>query len=151
MGEEAPELRVALLSADARAPINQRGSIGLDIFASKPAILRPHSKVLVATDIAVQCAPGWYARILPRSGLALQGIVAMAGVLDNGHFPRPITVLLYALLATTDYVIGKHMRVAQLVVSRAMVPRIVLASPEEEGKKRAPERSGGGWGSTGDF
>ena len=77
-------LSIKRLSENATLP--KRGSefsAGLDLSSAEDKIIPAGERALVKTDLSIACPPGTYARIAPRSGLALKkGIDTGAGVVD---------------------------------------------------------------------
>lgn len=81
------DLLVQKLSPSASLPT--RGSAlaaGYDIYASKATTIPAGGRTVVATDIAIAIPEGTYARVAPRSGLAVKhGIQTGAGVVDADY------------------------------------------------------------------
>ena len=70
---------------------------------------------LVATDISIKFPDGMYARIAPRSGLALKkGIAVGAGVIDQ-DYTGSVGVILFNH-GKEDFVIAPKDRIAQLIL-----------------------------------
>jgi dUTP pyrophosphatase len=141
---EAP-LLVKKLSEDATLPYKGSPlSAGFDLSASKPATIPPGGRGIVHTDISVACPPGTYARIAPRSGLAIKkGIDVGAGVVD-ADYRGPVGVILFNLDTEKAFEVQKGDRIAQLILEK-----ISMASLEEVDDLDATVRGTGGFGSTG--
>lgn len=140
-------LLVKLLSSNARAPV--RGSAkaaGLDIFAAEDATVPAGGRSCIKTDIALAVPPGHYARVAPRSGLALKhGIDVGAGVVDE-DYRGPLGVVLFNLDRERDFAVRAGDRVAQLVLERISAARVDVVDDLD-----ATDRGAGGFGSTGGF
>ena len=78
-------LQVRRLTPDARIPRRAtQGSVGYDLFSSHDYVFPPFGKASIKTDIAVAVPSGTYARIVPRSGMALKLHIAIgASVIDQ--------------------------------------------------------------------
>jgi len=141
---EIANLWVKLLSPNATLP--SRGSkhaAGYDLSSAEEINVPSKGQALVKTDISIQIPKGTYARIAPRSGLALKyGINVGAGVVDF-DYTGPIGVILFNH-GTTDFKVNIGDRVAQLILERHETPNVVLT------KEIGPtERGTSGFGSTG--
>ena len=140
-----PLLKVKKLSEDATLP--KKGSVlsaGFDLSASRPATIPPGGRGIVHTDLSIACPPGTYARIAPRSGLAVKkGIDCGAGVID-ADYRGPLGVVLFNLDATNVFEVQKGDRIAQLILEK-----ISYAGLEEVEDLDATDRGASGFGSTG--
>jgi dUTP pyrophosphatase len=121
------------------------GDAGMDLTASEPAVIFPHSRGIVSTGIAVAIPKGYVGLIHPRSGLAAKsGITVLntPGTIDSGYRGE----LKVILLNTSDlkFRIEVGDRIAQLVIQEYVHAEIVEVS-----KLPASERGEGGFGSTG--
>jgi dUTP pyrophosphatase len=94
------------------------GAAGYDLFALEArTIIGGEGSVLVPTGIAVKIPRGHYARIAPRSGLALkQHIAVNAGVVDRDYYPNPLGVILYCTRNGHSYTVQPGERFAQLII-----------------------------------
>jgi dUTP pyrophosphatase len=117
------------------------GAIGLDLHANEEIIVEKGQRKLVSTGIAMEVPRGHYPRIAPRSGLSLKGIDIGAGVIDPDY--RGEVKALVVNNGETDYKISKQDRIAQVVVEKAVVPKI-----EEVKELGKIERDEKGFGST---
>ena len=118
-------------------------SAGLDLHAACNMTIKSKERGLVATDLSVACPPGTYARVAPRSGLALKkGIDVGAGVID-ADYRGPVGVILFNF-GDMDFEVKEGDRIAQLILEKIVVPEI-----EEVESLEATERGEGGFGSTG--
>ena len=94
MGETG-ELQVKLLRGNAVLPV--RGSAraaGYDLCAASNCIISSRGKGTVGTGLAVSLPPGTYARIAPRSGLAIRNFIDVGvGVVDSDYWGEIKVVL----------------------------------------------------------
>ncbi|GMF17210.1 unnamed protein product [Phytophthora lilii] len=140
----APVLRVKKLSAAAVLP--SRGSslaAGLDLAAAADALIPAGGKGLVKTDLAVAVPAGCYARVAPRSGLALKKFIDTgAGVID-ADYRGNVGVILFNHSAE-DFAVKRGDRVAQLILEKIAYPEVREVDDIED-----TARGAGGFGSTG--
>ena len=98
---------------------------------------------MVKTDLSIACPPGTYARIAPRSGLAVKkGIDCGAGVVD-ADYRGNVGVVLFNF-GTEDFVVEVGDRIAQLILEKINMAPVVEVEELTE-----TERGAGGFGSTG--
>ncbi|KAI2503084.1 dUTPase [Fragilaria crotonensis] len=119
-------------------------SAGYDLSASTamtiPAL---GGRALVPTDLAIACPVGTYARIAPRSGLALKhGIDVGAGVVD-ADYRGPVGVILFNF-GKEDFQVTKGDRIAQLILEKICTAEAVQVEELDDTKRGAA-----GFGSTG--
>ena len=137
-------LEVKLLSSKAILPT--RGSpmsAGLDLHSAVDLVIPPNKRALVKTDLSIACPPNTYARIAPRSGLALKhGIDTGAGVVD-ADYRGPVGVILFNF-GDVDFVVKQGDRIAQLILEQICMPEVFEV--QELGDT---VRGEGGFGSTG--
>ena len=98
---------------------------------------------VVKTDISIACPAGTYARIAPRSGLAVKkGIDVGAGVVD-ADYRGNVGVVLFNF-GTEDFTVDVGDRIAQLILEKVNMAPVVEVEELTE-----TERGAGGFGSTG--
>ena len=98
---------------------------------------------VVKTDISIACPAGTYARIAPRSGLAVKkGIDVGAGVVD-ADYRGNVGVVLFNF-GTEDFAVDVGDRIAQLILEKVNMAPVVEVEELTE-----TERGAGGFGSTG--
>lgn len=80
-------MKIQLLHHNARLPQRaSEGAAGFDLFACEHGVLIPGARGLIPTGVAIELDLGWYARVAPRSGLAVNyGIAVNAGVIDQDY------------------------------------------------------------------
>ena len=99
MGETG-DLQVKLLRGNAVLPARgSAGVAGYDLCAAGNYVIPSRGKGTVETGLAVSLPPGTYARIAPRSGLAIWNFIDVgAGVVDSDYWGEIKVVLLITLL-----------------------------------------------------
>jgi dUTP pyrophosphatase len=141
------DLRVQLLSADARPPSRaNEGDAGLDLYAAGPARLGPGERTVVGTGIAIEIPPGHAGLVLPRSGLAARHGIALVnapGLIDAGYRGE-VRVLLLNTDREAHFEVGTGDRIAQLLI----VP-FADAEAVEVSELSPSDRGEGGFGSSG--
>ncbi|TID13287.1 hypothetical protein CANINC_004973 [Pichia inconspicua] len=142
-------LQVHLLNSNGTPPTKGSSlAAGYDIYASEATVIPANGRALVSTALAVVCPEGTYARIAPRSGLAVKnGIATGAGVVD-ADYRGEVKVLLFNHSAT-DFAIAKGDRIAQLILERIVTPDVVVLDDAQWDAVNNTERGAGGFGSTG--
>lgn len=137
-------LQVKRLSSDATMPV--RGSefaAGVDLCSAEVCDVPARGMYLVRTDIAIAIPQYTYARIAPRSGLAVKNLIDVgAGVVDS-DYRGPVGVVLFNH-GNTPFHIEKGDRIAQLILERIVLPIIV-----ETNELSKTIRGEDGFGSTG--
>jgi dUTP pyrophosphatase len=132
------------LHPSARLPTRgSRHAAGLDLYALERTEIPAHGRAVVRTGLSVAIPHGFYGRVAPRSGLAVEhGLDVLAGVIDSDYRGE----LLCALVNHGDKAIeiAEGLRMAQLVIE-------AIATPEAAWSEdlSATERGAGGMGSTG--
>ena len=93
---ETGELQVKLLRGNAVLPARgSAGATGYDLCAASNCIIPSWGKGTVDTGLAVSLPPGTYARIAPRSRLAIRNVIDVgAGVVDS-DYRAEIKVILF--------------------------------------------------------
>lgn len=118
---------------------------GADLYSVENIIIPPLSRALVSTGISISIDYyGVYARIAPRSGLALKnGIDVFAGVIDSGY-RGVIGVILFNSDKDNDYEVKIGDRIAQLIIENCYYLDFIEVKELDNSS-----RLYGGFGSTG--
>jgi dUTP pyrophosphatase len=136
-------LRFVKLHPAAQLPT--RGSLnaaGLDLYSVEALTLPAGKRTTLRTGLSVAIPTGFYGRVAPRSGLAVEhGIDVLAGVIDSDYRGEIICVLINHGDAPVQIETGR--RIAQLIVEPIITPKPVWAIQLDE-----TERGSGGFGST---
>ena len=138
-------LRVMRIVEEAKLPT--RGSpaaAGYDLYSTSSHVIKPGHRDLVSTGISIKIPFNTYARIAPRSGLAVKnGIHVGAGVVDS-DYRGELKVVLYNLDPEKDFVVEPGHRIAQFIIENCSTPSV-----EEVDDLDETQRGNGGFGSTG--
>ena len=123
------------------------GAAGMDLCAAvtEELVLAAGARHAVPTGLAMAIAPGHEVQIRPRSGLALSHGVTVAnapGTIDSDYRGEVKVILIN--LGTSDFVVSRGMRIAQMVAAPVMQ---AVLEPVDTLPETA--RSDGGFGSTG--
>jgi dUTP pyrophosphatase len=146
------ELKVVRLPHAADLPLPRYQSAlaaGLDLVAAvaagTPVAIAPGARAMIPSGIAIALPAGCEAQVRPRSGLAARhGVTVLnaPGTID-ADYRGEIYVLLVNLGAET-FVVGRGLRIAQLVIAPVQQATLIEAADLEP-----TERAAGGMGSTG--
>lgn len=140
----AGELNFLKLHGAAQLPT--RGSpyaAGLDLYAVEDVTLPAGARAMVRTGLAVAIPRGFYGRIAPRSGLAVNyGIDVLAGVIDSDYRGEIVCALVNH--GAESFTLKAGQRMAQLIVEAIITPAPQWAEALDE-----TSRGAGGFGSTG--
>ena len=137
-------LKVQKLSNNAALPKRSTsGAAGYDLSAAHDCTIPAGGKGLVKTGLSISFPAGLYARIAPRSGLALKKFIAVgAGVVDS-DYRGDVGVVLFNH-GDQDFQVKMGDRIAQLILERIDTPPV-----QEVQDLAGTERGTGGFGSTG--
>jgi len=112
------ERQSGFFKIDPDAQIPTRGtpnSVGWDLYALKDYELTPFKTELIQTGIGVKIPSGCYARIAPRSGLSVKGLIVNAGVVDRDYRDE-LKVIVFCV--DSPMTIKKGNRIAQLILEK---------------------------------
>ena len=137
-------LKVQKLSNNAALPKRSTSrAAGYDLSAAHDCTIPAGGKGLVKTGLSISFPAGLYARIAPRSGLALKKFIAVgAGVVDS-DYRGDVGVVLFNH-GDQDFQVKMGDRIAQLILERIDTPPV-----QEVQDLAGTERGTGGFGSTG--
>ena len=137
-------LKVQKLSNNAALPKRSTdGAAGYDLCASQDCTIPAGGKGLVKTGLSISFPAGLYARIAPRSGLALKKFIDVgAGVVD-ADYRGEVGVVLFNH-GDQDFQVKMGDRIAQLILEKIDTPPV-----EEVQDLDNTVRGSGGFGSTG--
>ncbi|MEF9951217.1 MAG: dUTP diphosphatase [Clostridium sp.] len=142
------KLYIKKLSKDLPTPkYMTSGAAGMDLYAAveSDTIIKNGEIKLIPTGIAIAIENGYEAQIRPRSGLALKhgiGLVNSPGTIDSDY--RGEINLIMINFGSSDFVIKRGDRIAQMVINKIKTPDIVEVEELDD-----TERATGGFGSTG--
>jgi dUTP pyrophosphatase len=139
------ELKVKRIQKEATLPrYSHKGDAGLDLFSSVDCVLEAGQVRAVPTGIQVAVPQGFVGLIWDKSGLSLQGVHRLAGVIDSGY--RGEVKVVMANLEEEPFVIEKGMKVAQMLIQPVEEVKVVESEELEE-----TSRGEKGFGSTGKY
>jgi deoxyuridine 5'-triphosphate nucleotidohydrolase len=119
------------------------GSAGFDIYSAEAVTIPVGKRALVDTGFSMAFEGNMYARIAPRSGLAVRGIDVGAGVIDS-DYRGPVKVLIINH-SQTDFEIQVGDRIAQMIFEAyAKHVNFQVVTTLD-----STDRGSGGFGSTG--
>jgi|SRR3989344_2277051 len=135
---------VKKLHPDAKIPqYAHPGDAGMDFFSLEELVIKPGETKQIKTGIAIAIPSGYVGLFWDKSGIAAKHSVhSMAGVIDAGYRGEILIVL--RNFGQNDFVISKHMKVAQMLVQPVHSVTIV-----ETDNLDVTARNTGGFGSTG--
>lgn len=142
---EAPYKAIKFLRLHPDAKLPTRGSehaAGLDLYSVETVLIAPGKRAGVRTGVSTAIPVGYYGRVAPRSGLAMErGIDVLAGVIDSDY--RGEIVCLLVNLGEEPAQLECGTRVAQLIVEA-----IITLKPEWADELENTGRGSAGFGST---
>jgi dUTP pyrophosphatase len=139
------KLRVKKIHPEAKLPVYQHsGDAGLDLFSVVDDVLRAGEVRPIPTGIKMAIPEGYVGLVWDKSGISLQGVHRLAGVVDAGY--RGEVRVVMANLGREPFVIKKGMKIAQMLIQPVSAPDVVETDDLDE-----TSRGEGGFGSTGRF
>ncbi|MCK4264685.1 MAG: dUTP diphosphatase, partial [Candidatus Aminicenantes bacterium] len=109
------KLKVKKIHKNAKLPhYGHKGDAGLDIFSTIDCVLRKREVKAIPTGIKVAIPEGYVGLIWDKSGVSLEGVHRLAGVVDSGY--RGEVKIVMANLSDEPFSIEKGMKIAQLLI-----------------------------------
>ena len=137
------ELKVKRIHPDAKLPVyGHPGDAGLDLFSVADRELAPGEVFAVPTGVRVAVPPGHVGLVWDKSGISLQSVHRLAGVIDAGYRGEVQVVMIN--LGGTPFAIRKGMKIAQMLVQPVTSVTVVESDALDD-----TSRGQGGFGSTG--
>ncbi|HYA48507.1 MAG TPA: dUTP diphosphatase [Burkholderiales bacterium] len=137
------ELKVKRIHPEARLPVyGHPGDAGLDLFSVVDRALAPGDAAAVPTGLQVAIPPGFVGLVWDKSGLSLQRVHRLAGVVDAGYRGEVQVVLIN--LGPGPFAVKKGMKIAQMLIQPVAAVEVV-ESKTLDGTSRGQD----GFGSTG--
>jgi dUTP pyrophosphatase len=134
---------IKLLNEFAKIPAKvTTGSAGFDIYASEEVVINSRGRGLVGTGFSMAFEGNMYARVAPRSGLAVKGIDTGAGVIDSDY--RGELKVLLINNSNENFQVKVGDRIAQLIFE-TYEPKVHF----EQTENLETTQRQGGFGSTG--
>jgi len=141
------KLKIVKLDPSAILPTRKTdGSAGYDINSTIDMIIEPNCRKEIKTGLIIEIKKGYYCKIHPRSGLAVNdGINVGGGVIDS-DYRGEIKVILFNHDPIKPFVIKKKDRIAQIIFQKYEEFDLEETNMESLSKT---ERGSNGFGSTG--
>jgi dUTP pyrophosphatase len=139
------ELKVKRIHDSAKLPsYGHKGDAGLDLFSSNNCVLTKGEVKAIATGIQVEIPVGYVGLVWDKSGISLNGIHRLAGVIDSGY--RGEVKVVMANLGDRDFSVEKGMKIAQLLIQPILEVTVINVD-----KLGETSRGENGFGSTGKY
>ena len=139
-------IKVSRMQPNARLPRYAHsgpfGDLAADLYAAEAVSLAAGETEVVGTGLAFEFPPEFGALVQDRSGLALQSISTLAGVIDPGY--RGELKVVVTNLGAKPFQINPGDRIAQLRIVRRIEAEFLEAESLAE-----TQRNVSGFGSTG--
>lgn len=139
-------LKVKKLNKEAIIPnFAHKGDAGMDLYSIEKVIIPSGESRLIKTGISIQLPSMTEAQVRPRSGMALKHSITVLntpGTIDEGYRGEIGVILINH--SKEDFLVTKHMKIAQMVVKPIYDIDIVEVDNLNE-----TDRGEGGFGSTG--
>ena len=115
-------MEIVLMNDDAIIPTRaSKGSTGLDLYSSVDVDIEVGSINKINTGICISLPENSYGSMRDKSSLAAKGISTLGGVIDS-DYTGEIIVIMTSLIEPIK--IKKRRKIAQLIVSNIMYPKI---------------------------
>ena len=138
------KLQVKILRENTVLPVcGSAGAAGYDLCTASSCVIPSRGKGTIETGLGVALPVGTYARIAPRSGLAIRNFIDVgAGVVDS-DYRGEIKVVLFNHSAE-DFNVQASDWIAQLILERIETPQVKKVASLDD-----TDCGAGGFGSTG--
>lgn len=139
------KLTVKKIHEDAKLPrYGHRGDAGLDLFSAIDCVLKGGEVRAISTGIQVAVPEGHVGLIWDKSGISLQNIHRLAGVVDSGY--RGELKVVMTNLSAEAFRIEKGMKIAQMLIQPVIKVKVVESAELDD-----TARGANGFGSTGKY
>ena len=139
------KLKVRKIQESAKLPqYSHKGDAGLDLFSSIDCVIQERMVKPVPTGIQVAIPEGFVGLIWDKSGLSLQSVHRLAGVIDSGY--RGEIKVVMANLAPEPFHIKEGMKIAQMLIQPVSEVQVQEVKTLED-----TDRGENGFGSTGQY
>lgn len=139
------ELKIKKIHKNAKLPhYGHKGDAGMDIFSTIDCVLQKREVKAIPTGIKVAIPEGYVGLIWDKSGVSLEGVHRLAGVVDSGY--RGEVKIVMANLSDEPFSIEKGMKIAQLLIQPVVEVEVIEVEDLE-----ATPRGENGFGSTGKY
>ena len=139
--QDADKLFVKRLCNNAALPRRGTdGSAGYDLSAAQDCVIPAKGKGIVKTGLAISFPPGLYARIAPRSGLAVKKFIDVGASVVDQDYRGEVGVVLFNH-SDVDFQVKQGDRIAQLILEK--IKTLVVQEVQDLGSTY--RGSGGIW------
>lgn len=139
------ELKVKRIHEAAKIPrYGHKGDAGLDLFSSTDCVLAGGEVKAIATGIQVEIPEGYVGLVWDKSGISLNAVHRLAGVIDAGY--RGEIKVVMANLGDKDFSVEQGMKIAQLLIQPIIEVNVIDVDELKESS-----RGENGFGSTGKY
>jgi dUTP pyrophosphatase len=139
----AMELKVRRIHPEAKLPVyGHPGDAGLDLFSVVDRVLAPGDVFAVPTGVQMAIPAGFVGLIWDKSGISLEKIHRLAGVVDAGYRGEVQVVMIN--LGREPFNIKKGTKIAQMLIQPVAAVQVVESDDLDD-----TSRGEGGFGSTG--
>ena len=139
------ELKVKRIHKDAKLPsYGHLGDAGLDLFSVMECVLKGGEVRAISTGVQVAIPDGYVGLIWDKSGISLENIHRLAGVVDSGY--RGEIKVVMTNLSTEAFSIKKGMKIAQILIQPVVKVKVVDRETLDD-----TSRGENGFGSTGKY
>jgi len=140
------DVKIKLLTKNAQKPTKANVyAAGYDIYADHDVIILPHEQKLIPTGFAMEIPTGYYAAIVPRSGLSWKKMCSInnsPGIIDSDY--RGEVKIMLINHSDDRLVIEQYQRIAQMIIHKLSDVEMVVTYD-----LTSTDRGDGGFGSTG--
>ncbi len=139
------KLRVKKIHPQAKLPaFSHPGDAGLDLFSVIDQVVGVGEVKPIPTGIKMAIPEGYVGLIWDKSGISLQGVHRLAGVVDAGY--RGEVRVVVVNLGREPFAVKSGMKIAQMLIQPVQAVEVVETEELDE-----TSRGEGGFGSTGRF
>ena len=122
VSKDTQDLQIQLLTSKRKVPTHGTSeAAGYDLYSFEDIKVPSHTRILVATDIAIQVPPGTYGRIAPRSGLSVENCIDIGAGVINKDYRGQVKILLINH-SDTEFRVQQGDRIAQLILEQIKTP-----------------------------
>lgn len=139
------KIKIKRIQENAKLPAySHSGDAGLDLFSSVDLVLGAGKVMPVSTGIKMAIPPGYVGLIWDKSGISLEGVHRLAGVVDSGYRGEVRVVMIN--LGDAPFSIEKGMKIAQMLIQPVNSVEVTEVEELED-----TTRGEDGFGSTGKY
>ncbi|WP_106478155.1 dUTP diphosphatase [Phytohalomonas tamaricis] len=139
-----PQVQILLCHPKAHVPTRKRTTdAGFDLYCVERVDIEPGDQAVLPTGVQMAISPGWYGRVAPRSGLAVNHVIDVnAGVIDAAYRGEIKVALINLGKHKVEFKPGE--RIAQIIFERYSMNELTVVDYLTD-----TDRGGFGFGSSG--